>query len=205
VKGQAVLFDAGAFAVLPADVPERVALSALDVCGAPALVARAAGPGQRVLILGAGGKSGLLCAAEARKQVGSGGRVVGLEAAPSAASDLRALDLCDAVIEADARDALAVRRAALAANEGREFDLVVSCVNVEGTEMAAILCARTRGRVVFFAMTTSFARAALGAEGVGKDVELLIGNGFVEGHAELTLQLLRREAGLRALFEARYG
>lgn len=205
VKGQAVLFDAGAFAVLPPDLPERVALAALDVCGAPALVGRAAGPGQRVLILGAGGKSGLLCAAEARGQVGSGGRVIGLEAHAAAARDLRALDLCDAVVEADARDALAVREAALAANDGREFDLVVSCVNVEGAEMAAILCARPRGRVVFFAMTTSFARAALGAEGVGRDVELLIGNGFVEGHAELTLQLLRREAALRALFEARYG
>jgi len=205
VRAQAVLFDGGPFAVLPDDLPERIALSALDVCGAPALMARSAGPGQHVLVLGAGGKSGLLCASEARRQVGSGGRVVGVESSPAAAQELRALGVCDGVIDGDARAPLALRRAALAENGGREFDVVVSCVNVEGAEMSAILCARPRGRVVFFAMTTSFSRAALGAEGVGKDIELLIGNGYAEGHAELTLQLLRRDARLMALFERRYG
>lgn len=205
VRAQAVLFDSGPFAVLPDDIPERVALAALDVCGAPALVARAAGPGHHVLILGAGGKSGLLCASEARRQVGSGGRVLGVEANPKAAEDLRALGVCDSVIEFDARTPLALRNAALAENAGREFELVVSCVNVEGAEMGAILCARPRGRVVFFAMTTSFSRAALGAEGVGKDIELVMGNGYAEGHADLTLQLLRHDPNLRALFRKRYG
>jgi L-erythro-3,5-diaminohexanoate dehydrogenase len=109
------------------------------------------------------------------------------------------------VIEFDARAPLALRAAALAENEGREFELVVSCVNVEGTEMSAILCARPRGRVLFFAMTTSFSRAALGAEGVGKDIELLMGNGYAAGHSDLTLQLLRHDPNLMALFERRYG
>ncbi len=205
VRGQAVLFASGPFAALPNDLPERVALAALDVCGAPALVARSVGPGQRVLILGAGGKSGLLCASEARRQVGSGGRVIGVEASTQAAAELRELGACDSVIACDARTPLSLRGAALAENDGREFDLVVSCVNVEGAELGAILCTRPRGRVVFFAMTTSFARAALGAEGVGKDVELWIGNGFAEGHAELTLQLLRHDPALCALFRRRYG
>jgi L-erythro-3,5-diaminohexanoate dehydrogenase len=205
VKAQAVLFASGPFAVVPPDLPQRVVLAALDVCGAPALVARSAGPGQHVLILGAGGKSGLLCAAEARRQVGSGGRVVGLESKAEAAVELRDLGVCDTVIESDAREPLAVRAAALAHNAEREFDLVVSCVNVDGAEMSAILCTKPRGRVVFFAMTTSFSRAALGAEGVGKDIELLMGNGFAEGHAELTLQLLRHDPKLLALFERRYG
>ncbi len=205
IRGQAVLFDSAPFAVLPADLPERVALAALDVCGAPALVGRAVMPGQSVLVLGAGGKSGLLCAAEARNRVGSSGRVVGLEAHPKAAAELRALAFCDEVVEADAQNPLAVRAAALSVNAGEEFDLVISCVNVEGAEMGAILCAKSRAKVVFFAMTTSFSRAALGAEGVGKDVDLVIGNGFAEGHAELSLGLLRRHVGLRALFERRYG
>lgn len=205
VRGQAVLFASGVFAVLPADIPERVALAALDVCGAPAQVARATGPGKHVLVLGAGGKSGLLCVAEARRQVGSGGRVVGAEAHTKAVRDLKSLGLCDEVIEVDARAPLALRHAALAANGGREFDLVVSCVNVDGAEMGAILCTRERGRVVFFSMNTSFARAALGAEGVSKDIELFIGNGYARGHAELTFQLLHHDDRLRALFEQRYG
>jgi L-erythro-3,5-diaminohexanoate dehydrogenase len=82
---------------------------------------------------------------------------------------------------------------------------VVSCVNVEGAEMSAILCTRERGKVFFFAMTTHFGRAALGAEGVRKDVDMLIGNGYAEGHADLTLDLLRKNRALHLLFERRYG
>jgi L-erythro-3,5-diaminohexanoate dehydrogenase len=205
VTGEAVIFDSGVFAVLPGDFSQRVALAALDVCGAPAQVSRGCSPGQRVLILGAGGKSGLLCASEARKRVGAQGRVIGVEPFAKAAAELTMLGLCDEVLTVDARDPLAVRNAALAANAGNEYDLVVSCVNIEGAELAAILCTRERGRVFFFAMTTHFGRAALGAEGVGKDVDMLIGNGYAEGHAELTLALLRENNALRGVFERRYG
>jgi L-erythro-3,5-diaminohexanoate dehydrogenase len=64
---------------------------------------------------------------------------------------------------------------------------------------------RDGGTVLFFSMATSFTAAALGAEGIGKDALLVVGNGFVPGHADLTLGLLRRHAGLRALFEERFG
>ena len=36
IKGQAILFQSGIYAVLPNDIPEGLALSALDVAGAPA-------------------------------------------------------------------------------------------------------------------------------------------------------------------------
>ena len=62
-------------------------------------------------------------------------------------------------------------------------------------------CARDGGTVYYFNMATSFARAALGAEGVGKDVMLIIGNGYAPGHAELTLDLVRREPFVRRTFE----
>lgn len=205
VTGQAVIFASSPFSVMPSGLPERVALAALDVCGAPALVARAVHAGDDVLILGAGGKSGVLCAIEARKQLGTSGRVIGLENHPQAAEELQALGLCDAVIQADARDPLAVLRAVLEANDGREVSVAISCVNVDGAELGAILATRDRGKVIFFAMSTSFSRAALGAEGAGKDVDLIIGNGYAQGHADLTLDLLRGNSELRALFERRYG
>ena len=53
--------------------------------------------------------------------------------------------------------------------------------------MAALLAVKDGGTVIFFSMATSFTGAALGAEGVGKDATLLIGNGYVPGHADLTL------------------
>jgi len=70
--------------------------------------------------------------------------------------------------------------------------------------MASILSVKNGGAVIFFSMATSFTAAALGAEGVGKDVTMIVGNGYVPGHADLTLDLLRRNPKLRGLFEQRY-
>ena len=205
VDGEAVLFASGAYAKMPEDLPERLALAMLDVAGAAPQVARLVKPGSSVLVLGAGGKSGILCAAEARRSGGKGARILGVESYETYAEELRALEICDEVISADARDPVAVRKAVLAANGDREVDVSFSCVNVGDSEMAAILSTRERGTAYFFAMSTSFTKAALGAEGVGKDVDLVIGNGFAAGHAEHTLAMIREMPGVRAVFEARYG
>jgi L-erythro-3,5-diaminohexanoate dehydrogenase len=205
VEGEAVLFASGAYAKLPEDLPDRVSLAALDVAGAAPQVARLVRRDAAVLVLGAGGKSGVLCVAEARRTGGPGAFIVGLESSPGAADQLRALGLCDVVVAADARDPLAVRRAVLEANGGREVDIAFSCVNVPDAELGAILATRDRGIVYFFAMSTSFTKAALGAEGVGKDVDLFIGNGYAHGHAAHTLGMLRDMPAVRALFERRYG
>ena len=54
-----------------------------------------------------------------------------------------------------------------------------------GCEHGAILATADGGTVIFFSMATSFAAAALGAEGLAADVTMLVGNGYVPGHAEL--------------------
>jgi L-erythro-3,5-diaminohexanoate dehydrogenase len=207
VEGRAVLFASAAFARMPADLDEGMVLSALDVAGAAPQVERLAQPGGRVLVLGAGGKSGLLCCMAARRRIGpkgGGGLLVGLDRDEAAVADLRALGICDRVEIADAADPLAVMDRATGGGETL-YDLAVSCVNVQGAEMGAILSTRDGGDVYFFSMATSFSRAALGAEGVSRDVRLLIGNGYCPGHAEATLALLRSEPALRAVFERRYG
>ena len=207
VDGEAVLFASGAYARLPPpeEMSERLALAVLDVAGAAPQVARLVKPGASVLVLGAGGKSGILCAAEARRAGGKGARVLGLESHAPYADDLRALGICDAVITADARDPVSVRRAVLAANGGAEVDVSFSCVNVPDAEMGAILSTKDRGIAYFFAMSTSFTKAALGAEGVGKDIDLFIGNGYAHGHADHSLAMMRDMPAVRALFQNRYG
>ena len=57
--------------------------------------------------------------------------------------------------------------------------------------------------MIFFSMATSFAAAALGAEGLAADVTMLVGNGYVPGHADLALSLIRNVPSLRKLFEQR--
>ena len=59
---------------------------------------------------------------------------------------------------------------------------------------------RDEGTVIFFGMATSFQAVALGAEGVAHPGTLLIGNGYVPGHAEYALDLLRSHDRLRAAF-----
>ena len=53
-------------------------------------------------------------------------------------------------------------------------------------------------------MATSFTKAALGAEGVGSDVTMIIGNGYTKGHAELTLHLVNNAPKIKELFERIY-
>lgn len=204
IDGTAIVFASAPLAKLATDFPERLALALYDVAGAAPQVARLVRPEQVVVVLGAGGKSGLLCCGEARRRLGGTGKLVGIESHGPFASELRSSGLCDAVIEADARDPVRVREAVLEA-AGREADVVFSCVNVAGVEMSAVLSTKPRGTIYFFAMSTSFTAAALGAEGVGRDVDMFIGNGYAEGHAEHTLDLVRATPALRDVLTRRYG
>jgi L-erythro-3,5-diaminohexanoate dehydrogenase len=223
-EGHAILFGRSIAAVLPDDLPAALSLAVLDVCGAPALTTRVvadhvhqpgdhpapaarAGDGRpvgeadrrggvAVAVLGGGGKSGSLSLAAARRAGAS--RLVGVVPTEGEAAALKAAGLATEVVVADARDPVG-----LAAAVGEPVDVTVVCVDVPGCEHGAILATRPGGTVVFFSMATSFPAAALGAEGLAADVTMLIGNGYVPGHAELALDLVRTDPGVRALFDAR--
>jgi L-erythro-3,5-diaminohexanoate dehydrogenase len=203
IRGRAILFASGIYAKLPDDLPDTLTLAALDVCGAPALVARYVKPGMRVVMLGAG-KSGALCLAQARESMQGQGQLIALDISEPALKTLSDLKLCDAYAKVDATQGVEVMNTIARLTDGHLADLVVNCASVPNTEMASILSVRDGGTVIFFSMATSFTTAALGAEGVGKDVQMIVGNGYVPKHAELTLALLRRQDGLRRLFEQRY-
>jgi L-erythro-3,5-diaminohexanoate dehydrogenase len=199
--GYAVLFGRSIAAVLPDDLPVPLSLAVMDVCGAPALSARVVSQyaGATVAVVGGAGKSGSLSLAAAREAGAS--RTIGVVPFEAEAELLRASGLADEVVIADARDPLALRDAVTAA--GGPADVTVVCVDVPGCESGAILATAAGGTVVFFSMATSFSAAALGAEGLAADVTMLIGNGYVPGHAAYALELLRRNAGVRQLFERR--
>ena len=204
MRGKAILFSSSLWARLPDDIDDGVALAALDVAGAPAQVRRLCGEGQTVVIVGADGKSGLLSCAQAVAQVGPSGRVIGVvpDGTTAGAQLLRRCGLVHELVVADARDALGTS-AVVTATCGLA-DVVVNCVNVGGTELTSILCARDGGTVYFFSMATSFTAAALGAEGVGRDVTMIIGNGYTHGHAEIALQTLRDRPELHSYFMQTY-
>lgn len=209
-EGHAILFGRSVAARLPDDLPDELALSVMDVCGAPALTHRvvSSSPAARptVAIIGAAGKSGSLSAAAAR-QAGAG-LIIGVvphETEASILRDARAADgrtgLVDEVVIADARNPVGVSRAIKQA--GGPADVTVVCVDVPGCEGGAILSTAPGGTVIFFSMATSFSAAALGAEGVAADVTMLVGNGYVPGHAQLAIDLIRTEPGVRGIFQRR--
>jgi L-erythro-3,5-diaminohexanoate dehydrogenase len=227
--GHAILFARSIAAVLPDDLPTPLALAVMDVCGAPALTRRVVKKGAVVLVVGVAGKSGSLSAAAARQAGAS--KVIGVvptetEAQllrhPSATEDGSAegiprgvrprragsspapqSPLADEIVIADARDPVELAGRVEAA--GGPADVTVVCVDVAGCEGGAILSTKPGGTVVFFSMATSFSAAALGAEGLAADVTMLVGNGYVPGHADLALDLIRTTPSVRRLFELRVG
>jgi L-erythro-3,5-diaminohexanoate dehydrogenase len=204
IKGKAILFESGIYSKLPEDMSDALALAALDVAGAPAQVAKLVKPGDTVLILGGAGKSGLLCCYEAVKRVGPTGKVLANVRSEKAAAKVKALNLPIEIVMADATKPMDVLNETLKATNQKEVDVAINCVNIENTEMSSILPVRDDGIVYFFSMATSFTKAALGAEGIGKDVTMIIGNGYTKGHAEITLSVIRECKEIRELFEKTY-
>jgi L-erythro-3,5-diaminohexanoate dehydrogenase len=204
-RGYAILFGRSIAARIPEDLPAELSLSVMDVCGAPALTARvvreyaAAGRPPTVAVVGGAGKSGSLSLAAAREA--GARRTIGVVPHQGEADLLEQAALADAVVLADARDPVALAGAVSAA--GGPADVTVVCVDVPGCEGGAILSTADRGTVIFFSMATSFSAAALGAEGLAADVTMLVGNGYVPGHADYAMSLLRENAGVRRLFERR--
>ncbi len=204
IDGKAILFESGIYAKIPDDMPETLALSALDVAGAPAQTAKLVKPGDTVLIIGAGGKSGMLCCYEAKKRAGVTGKVIGLCHSERSTKRLVDLDLCDHVFAADATQPVPILEKIEELTGGEMCDVIINNVNIPDTEMASILTCKDDGIVYFFSMATSFTKAALGAEGVGMDVNMIVGNGYTRGHAEITLQILRESDKLRKVFTELY-
>jgi L-erythro-3,5-diaminohexanoate dehydrogenase len=199
VRGRAVVTGRMACGRMPDDLPLGVVLTALDVYPAPSHARALAAPGDHVLVLGAG-HAGLLAAAAAHEAVGDAGRVTALDASESALARMRAALPATATVLGDATDPVATL-AALGARGLPRADLTLVCTSVPGCEGTAILATDEAGAVLFFSTATSFPAAALGADSVSSTTRLVIPNGYTEDRGRYALDLLRRDAALRAAVE----
>lgn len=203
-KGHAILFESGIFAPVPKDLPENVALSVFDVAGAPATVNSLLKKGQTLVVIGAGGKAGTLSCVAGRRKVGKTGNVIAIEPFPQAVKDLENLGVCDEIISVDATDPIAVSDGVSKATRGKMGDVVINVASVPNTEVSALLSVKKSGKVVFFSMSTSFTKVALGAEGISLPATLLFGNGYYPDHSCFAIDLVRKSKSLKSLFENRY-
>ncbi len=202
IIGSAILFESGIYANIPNHLDEKLVLAALDVAGAPAQVHKLVKSDDTVAIIGAAGKSGVLCCYQASLNA-SKGKVIGIVYNQAERDFLNELNICDEVIVCDATMSLELLHKVSKNNIGL-CDVVINCVNVENTEMSSILITKDEGVVYFFSMATSFTKAALGAEGIGKDVTMIVGNGYTKGHALLTLGIIEKAPNIKRVFINKY-
>jgi L-erythro-3,5-diaminohexanoate dehydrogenase len=122
----------------------------------------------------------------------------------SSCKRIEELGVADIILQGDATKPVETMELLKQKNDGKLADIVINNVNISDTEMASILSTKDQGTIYFFSMATSFTKAALGAEGVGKDVNMIIGNGYTKGHAQISLEILRENKKLREIFERLY-
>jgi L-erythro-3,5-diaminohexanoate dehydrogenase len=191
---------------IPEDFNETLALAVLDVAGAPAQAYRLVKPGQKVVIIGAGGKSGSICSAVAREILGKTGSLIAIQPSQRGCDRIKKLGFCDHVLQVNAQDPVACQKAVAEVTNGEMADLVINCAPVEDTEMSSIMTAKSTSdaTVYFFTMATSFTKAALGAEGIGSDALLIVGNGYAPNHDVIAMDVIRKNQNLKVLFEELY-
>jgi len=199
-SGRAILTGRMPFALVPDDLPLRVALTAFDVYPAASYARSCARLGDHVLILGAG-HAGLVAAAAAEESVGASGQVSVVDVSDQALERVAGVAPLSVCIRADASRPLEVARALERAGLSRA-DLTLVCVNVPGCEGAAILSTADSGAVIFFSTATSFSAAALGTDAIDCRARLAIPNGCTDDRGSYTIELLRRIPALLASFEA---
>jgi len=207
VTGKAIFFRNNPLTKLPDDLSCSVVVPALDVAGAPSRAASLAQPGQRITVLGAGGIAGLLTICALRQRLGSHGEIIAIEYSQQALLDIASLNVADVIVDGNATHPLELVERVQDACPGREIqaDLAINVVNVPNTEFATILLTKPDGRILFFSMATSFSAAALSAEGIAREVEMHIGNGYMLDKGAVALQLLRDFPVLRQIFTRRFG
>lgn len=191
VRGTAYLAWPIPWAPYPVNVALDATLAALDVGNAPVQTRSLITPATRTVLVLGGGHAGLLSLAAAKESLGTEGRAVLVDSSPAVCERALRLGLCDVAITADLRDAIGALTTLRAAGVP-PADLTVVVVNAGDCEAAAIALTENSGTVLFFSMATSFAKAALGSEGVSSTARMVIGSGYAADRGEYALALLER-------------
>jgi L-erythro-3,5-diaminohexanoate dehydrogenase len=200
VEAYAILFLNSPFAVIDGfNFEEDVIMRVLDVAGAPAQVAKYSKLSDYVVILGAG-KSAILSAYQAYKRVKPTGKVIVISKFQDELNYFENASVCDYTICADVTDPISTLNAYMKVSD-RLADLVVNCVNVADTESSTILLTKDKGVAYFFSMATSFQKAALQAEALAKNIELIIGNGYYPEHYKIALNCLEENKQIYEFFK----
>lgn len=199
VRGRAIVTGGMVCGRVPDDLPHPAVLTAFDVFPAATYARDLASAGDHVLVLGSG-HAGLLAMLAALPAVGDAGHVTTIDLSAQALERATRVVPGASAIQADVTDPLGVA-GALSQAGLPPADLTLLCTSVEGAEGAALIATAPRGTIVFFSTATRFSAAALGADAVGSQAQLVIPNGLTDDRGEYALELLRGSPELVAVYE----
>jgi L-erythro-3,5-diaminohexanoate dehydrogenase len=184
---------------MPEDIPLATALEIYDVYAAASHTRELAPElpaGATVCVLGAG-HAGRLTLAAARDADDGGRTLVVVDNDADAIAAVTDSGLCDIGVVADLRDPIGTLEALEAAG-APPADLTVVVVSARGCEAAAITLTDPEGTVLFYSMATRFQTAALTADGMSRNLRMLIGHGYAADRGSYALDLYRRSPAYRA-------
>jgi len=202
IEGKAILFANSPLIKAPSNLPLKLLLAVLDEAGAAIQSFKLTKPKSRVLIIGASGEIGLMCAYAIRKRLGTEGRLIGIRS-PQGDKDFRneISDIYDEIYCYDVLKPLETYEKISKYEE--EVDLTINCINTNGTEMLSILCTKEDGTIYLASLGNNYKTMCLSAEGIAKDLNIIAYKGFSKNHAAFTIQLLKENPKLIELLNQR--
>lgn len=204
VEGYAILFETGLYTPVPEEIDTHLFLAVSGEAGSVYQANLLCEPGMTAMVTGSLGTAGLLSLFSLRQKLGEAGKLIAIAEEAGDAEALEALGVADRIVPADMNDPLSAYESVRARLGPLVVDLTVDCSSVPGAEMFSILMTRERGTVYFTNPAAHYSGASLGAEGIGKEVNLLLYRGYIPGHVPFCLQLLRQYPALERFFHARY-
>lgn len=198
VKGYAILFRDSPIIKTPLNLPLNVSLAALDIAGTPAMVADLVNKNQKVLILGAGNRSGFLSALAARYKLKDTGELVGVALGENGVN-YEYRNVFDRVWDLNFTS-----NKDLFNNENvvaNYYDLIVDCTSNPHANMFINLLVKSKGAIYVTQPNNKPFDISYTAESLGKDVRVQGYKGYSDGHAEYTLELLEKNPNLIKIFE----
>lgn len=202
VSGKAILFEYSPLIKVPEKLPLRLLLAVLDEAGAPIQSYNLAKPGDTVIIMGASGKTGLMCAYAVRKKIGKNGHLIGIRSPEGDKHFKEEMQgIYDEVYNLDVFKP--IESSEKLSKHEKLANLTINCINTSGTEMLSLLCTKEYGTIYLSSLGINYKTMCLSAEGIAKDINIIAYKGFSNGHADFTIKLLQDNSKLVELLNRR--
>lgn len=199
VEGEAILFSCYPLVKIDNNIEVKYLITLMDEAGSCMQSYNLAQKGDRVLIMGANGKIGLLCAFAVKEKIGNEGKIVGIVFSNESKILLDKYGIFTKIYVCDATKPMEYKN--LISKDDDLFDLTINCINTFGTEIFSILTTKNKGTIYFSNLTTNYNTTCLTAEGIGKDFNIIPYKGYVEGHSEFTINIFKKYDVLKELIE----